>query len=119
MNFQQGCHLPKPLRPYWIKHYYHQVQLVTNHEGSWDETAGSTMEKGWATFAGGWLIKTAEFKRYHPRACLFSRLEVGPKGMVRAWIYDPNIHAFFKEATDRDLFMCWVDPDCLYEMFVV
>lgn len=117
----RGQYPKQPLKPYWIGSQFYQVRLVTNPGGTWDVDS-ATFCRGWATLNGGWIVRPDVFKCYNPNVCLFSRLdrvEVNDELMVEAWLYNSTIRDFFNEPTDRELFRCLVDPNCLYELPLV
>lgn len=105
------------MKPYWFKSYIRRVRLVTNLEANWNDEEDAVLDDGWATLSGGWLVAPVLFKVHHPRACMFSRLEPNKEEfLVRMWLYTPSVREFYNTKVDRDLFMCWVDPDYLYEL---
>jgi hypothetical protein len=110
----------KILKPYRFMHYYNKVRLTTNPQGSWDG-ANLALEEGWATTEAGWVLVPETFKKKHPGYCLFSRMETSRLPnvdgvVVEAWLYTPTVHSIYKEKENRDLFRCFVDPYCLYEV---
>lgn len=112
--------IKKVLKPYRLVHYYDKVRLTTNPKGSWD-MGSLTLENGWVTLDAGWLVTPEEFKKKHPGYCLFSRMEPYKfpnitQELVEAWLYTPTVHAIYKDKENRDMFRCFVDPSCLYEV---
>jgi hypothetical protein len=113
----------KTLRPYRLLLSSKQVKLTTNPNGSWD-SEGLTLEKGWVTVGAGWILQPKEFGEAHPEYCLFSRMETQwfpnmENELVEAWLYTPTVSSFFNEKENRNLFRCYVDPACLYELPLV
>lgn len=113
----------KTLKPYRLPYYYQTIKLVTNPKGSW-EMGAAVIENGWVTLDAGWLVTPEEFKKKHPGYCLFSRMEPYkfPEydiELVESWLYTPTVHEIFKEAENREMFRCFVNPACLVEIPLV
>jgi hypothetical protein len=97
------------------------VRLFTNLDAVIYEGEDHCYVDGWATLSWGWLLDPLSFRKKHPNYCLFSRKEFHPQAtdLVKAWLYTPMVHEFFKDPQDRAMFQCWVDYACLYEVELV
>lgn len=108
-----------PLKAYRFKIAPHRhIKLIKLFDLPYHTDEEVKFFNGWASTPWGWMIDPLPFRQRWPRACVFTRKEYNPRhpNLVKAWLYTPSGQAFFKNEEDRNMFQCWVDPACLYEV---
>lgn len=90
------------LKPYWIKPGISKVWLVQDLADPWNDMTN-------------WLFDPVGFKSRHPGACFFSELEKSTP-WTKVWLYNSKVRDSFRTATDRDVFVFWINQSWLDEL---